>query len=366
MRQSSPPSGPARGRPGFTLIELLVVIAIIAILIGLLLPAVQKVREAAARAQCANGIKQCALACHNYEGTAGVLPPYSIGMSNLYASAHFLLLPYVEQENLFRQSNGVSFNVRTGVVKTYTCPSDPTAPGGVFSSAAINYAGNGTSVGRTSVNGIPYGAASYALNGQVVTAMMANGHPVKGTLTLVGITDGTSNTLLFAERMAWCTGPDYPNPTTTPRLAAGSVTWSIWARGGKEATISNWADGAPAAPPPTTSYATPPSPDGYTWWDNALFDAPYRVASNTNAGPGPRTDPNFRQSWDGGVVNPGGIQGMPKPLQCDYRRLQALHGNVMNAGLADGSVRTVSASISALTWQRVASPTGGEVLGADW
>ena len=74
----------------------------------------------------------------------------------------------------------------------------------------------------------------------------------------------------------------------------------------------------------------------------------------------------MRQGWDGGVVNPGGIQGSPKPLQCDYRRLQALHGTVMNAGLADGSVRAVSASISALTWQRAATPNGGEVLGTDW
>jgi hypothetical protein len=87
---------------------------------------------------------------------------------------------------------------------------------------------------------------------------------------------------------------------------------------------------------------------------------------NTDAGPGPRSDPNFRQNWDGGVVNPGGIQGNPRPNACDYRRLQALHNGVMVAGLADGSVRTVSASISALTWQRVCSPNDGLVLGGDW
>ena len=168
----------------------------------------------------------------------------------------------------------------------------------------------------------------------------------------------------ITERMAFCAGPEYPSPTATPRLAAGSVTWSIWSRGGKNTANSSGADGAPAAPlPPANHTATP---DGYTWWDCPMFDAPYRTQANLNAGPGPRTDPNFRQNWDGGVVNPGGIQGNPRPRQCDYRRLQALHGNVMNAGLADGSVRTVSAGVSALTWQRVATPVGGEVLGNDW
>src|SRR5262245_56301180 len=101
---------PVRPRRGFTLIELLVVIAIIAILIGLLLPAVQKVREAAARTTCSNNVKQLALACHNYENANGVLPPYSIATTSEYGSAHFLLLPYIEQENVYRQAKGISYN----------------------------------------------------------------------------------------------------------------------------------------------------------------------------------------------------------------------------------------------------------------
>jgi|SRR5262245_518503 len=351
-------------RRGFTLIELLVVIAIIAILIGLLLPAVQKIRDAAARIQCTNHVKQLSLACHNYESAQGTLPPYASATQSEYGSAHFLLLPYVEQDNLYKQANGNSFNVRTSTVRIFACPKDVTIVNGAFSSQAVNYPFNGTAPLRISVNGVPYGATSYAINGQVVTAQMQNGHPVRGAMTLAQIIDGTSNTLLFAERMSFCAGPEYPNPNATPRLAAGSVTWAIWTRGGKTTSLANWSDGAPGAPLPFTSYTA--SPDGYTWWDNAMFDHPYRTPSNLNAGPGPRTDPNFRQNWDGGVVNPGGIQGNPRPHQCDYRRLQALHGNVMVAGLADGSCRTVSSSVSALTWQRAATPIAGEVLGNDW
>ncbi len=365
MHSTSPRSGSARPRFAFTLIELLVVIAIIAILIALLVPAVQKVREAASRATCSNNVKQLALACHNYENVNKALPPWASANPTQYGSAHFLLLPYIEQDSVYRQANGNSFNVRTVGVVTFVCPTDPTLNGAHFNPKAVNYPFNGTAPLRISVNGAPYGAATYAINAQVAVASMDLGHPGRGNTSLIKITDGTSNTVLWAERMAFCAGPEYPDPSVTPRLAAGSVTWSIWARGGRNTTIANWLDGAPGAPLPPANNAA--GPDGYTWWDNAAFDQPYRNLSNLNAGPGPRSDPNFRQNWDGGVVNPGGIQANARPHGCDYRRLQALHsGGIMMAGLSDGSVRTVSASISALTWQRVCTPRGDEVLGADW
>src|SRR5213082_2191871 len=116
-------------RRAFTLVELLVVIAIIGVLVALLLPAVQSARAAARRMSCGNSIRQLALACHNFQNTQGVLPPWAEGTPTEYGSSHFLLLPYIEQQNIFQQSGGNSFTVRTSPVKIFTCPDDATVKG---------------------------------------------------------------------------------------------------------------------------------------------------------------------------------------------------------------------------------------------
>lgn len=347
-------------RRAFTLVELLVVIAIIGILVGLLLPAVQAAREAARRMQCSNNVKQIALSCHNFESAFKTLPPYNIVTSNSLASGHYLLLPYLEQNNIFAEGAGYSWRVRSRSVPSFGCPNDITVDAGRYSGVAIARAGARVNDANTG----PFGATSYPLNAQACSVSYVRGHAVRGTGSFASLTDGTSNSLLLGERLAMCTGPNFPSATAPARLANGSITFATWARSGRHATLAPWPDGGPTAP---DFNATTTAPGGsYSWWDCAILDGDYRDTANRNAGPGPRSDPNFRQNWDGGVVNPGGIQGGATVTSCDYRRLQGLHNGVMTAGLADGSVRTISVSISALTFERICNPKDGQVLGSDW
>ena len=316
-------------RRAFTLIEVLVVIAIIAVLIGLLLPAVQKVREAAARIKCINNLKQLGLAAHNYHDSQGHLPPvigYYPPASGTHGTCFFHLLPYLEQGALYENARGLvpfpapdgptlayypgNKNVYSQPVKIFLCPSDPSVgPDGVVT-----------------INGFPFGASSYAPNATVISDRFALTPQGKARID-TDIPDGTSNTILHAEKYARCT-----NTTMAPKFQDGGTAWAY-----------SGAAPFPWQPPPMS----PP---------RAGFVPAFAIRT-------------FAANGAPNAIGEGSIfQVQPTPFlgNCDPTRASTPHSGGIQVGLADGSVRTLAPSMSGKTWWAAVTPAGGEVRGSDW
>jgi prepilin-type N-terminal cleavage/methylation domain-containing protein len=335
-----------RRRQAFTLIELLVVIAIIAVLIGLLLPAVQKVREAAARTQCANNLKQLGLAVHNFaDGHNGKLPdstgivylstPSSKAGASFYlTSFHFQLLPYIEQDNLYRimtanaqtnpgyytQNGDPNGNGRTGV-KTFVCPSDPSVgPDG--ESPAYPYLLAGTTyIASYQLFGSPSSGDTPGYPGSQYT----NGMPWS-RFKIGNIPDGTSNTVMLTEQFAF----------------KGQADGNYWAMPSGITTSSVGPGGQQVPYGPVSDFSEP---------FLALFGYGPVVSGPVTTPPKHLPPPEFGKT----------------PLESTGGDTPATpHAGVILTSLADGSVRGVGAGVSPVTWVYAVSPADGQVLPSDW
>jgi prepilin-type N-terminal cleavage/methylation domain-containing protein len=210
-----------RGQAGFTLIELLVVIAIIAILIGLLLPAVQKIREAANRLKCSNNLKQIGLALHNYNDNHNGLPPmleYTLAGGLYWTPFWYSLYPYIEQDNLYRRAlhstAGWGNDNHLPPVRLLQCPSDPTLNAGLVTTGQPGWAG------------MSY-APCHLLFGHLLTPCRDATHVNcgKSAYSIANIPDGTSNTVGVVERFG-----SYPAQASWSNAALYPQTgwWGTW------------------------------------------------------------------------------------------------------------------------------------------
>jgi len=326
----------------FTLIELLVVIAIIGVLIGLLLPAVEKVRAAAARMQCSNNLKQIALAVHNFEGTYNYLPVASVGPlddgSAYYCSWMTVILPFIEQDNLY---HAYSFNANwydpvnqpavNTQIKVFQCPA---AVGAHVSSGLIDtlsyIGGNPISAATTdyvntacvdnslyAANGLPLpGGVSYP-PGLIASAPYP--FPVGGMrppgYRLSTVTDGLSNTIAVTE----C--------ANRPQL---------------------WVKGTASAVPVTGGFPGTTDSTGLI-----VYGGPWASDFKGFAPQGSSAD---------GLSKPG-----PCMINCNNDwEVYSMHTGGANAAFGDGSVRFLSDTISPATFAALITRSGGEIPGDDY
>jgi type II secretory pathway pseudopilin PulG len=287
-----------------------VVIAIIAILIGLLLPAVQKVREAAARIQCTNNLKQMILATHGFNDANGKLPKmcsYDAGASGVgWDTWYGQILAYIEQGNIYNRAVGWGAvwnnNNATTVIKTFLCPSDPTMTNGLCP--------NGWAGSSYAPNGVLFGSSNY------VDPAGANQRVTGGKYTVGNIPDGTSNTIGMVERLGvfsywgnWQNAWAYPMDQVYWGWNNNGSAAMVWGPGGTTNNVTNYY--LPQINPPTNNYV-----------------------------------------------------GNQMPAHPSYPNSKHTASELV--GLMDGSVRTVGANLTQFTWNCAVVPDDGQVLGSDW
>jgi len=366
---------------GFTLIELLVVIAIIAVLIGLLLPAVQSSREAARRAQCVNNMKQIGLAFHNYISVNESVPPASVPIRHSF-SYLARLLPYLEQQNIYNACNfqvgerwgggggnilaqppfclggecnagdvwaGINASAIANQINSFLCPSDtePASGGQIWLGGrpqlvgVFNYPLNVGLNPYTATQGVSNGPTYFPSWGiwatQSGSAIYRN-ISAEGTVTLAKFTDGTSNTVLASE---WMKG-DGKAPasskdglgqvytsTSTANAFAGQLNADVlYAAACQSATARNW-----------------------TWKGDWWISSQSSTYSHTQT-------PNRKSCYYQGTGQPGAA--VVNVLTASSR-----HPGGVNTAFGDGSVKFIKSTVNATAWYALATPNGGEVISAD-